>query len=209
MGNLSLLLFMSIFVPIGMMLFICRGQTRRFLVFLLLGTVAGLFCGEVNGMLTPLLPFSSQYYSINIAPITEEIFKALPILFFVFVLKPERQVLLEVSVAVGIGFAVLENAYVFASADGSISLLTALLRAFGAGMMHGICTLAVGYGMSFVHFRRKLFLPGTLGLLAAAFVYHSMYNNLVLSGHALAGALLPALTLVVALVPQRFKKAET
>lgn len=206
MENLSLLLFLSVAVPLGMMLFVCKERTRLFLGFFLTGTVVALFCGELNGFIKPLLPFSGQYYSINIAPIVEEFCKGLPILFFAFAWKPERQTLLAVSVAVGIGFAVLENAFVFASSTVSIPIVTALLRAFGAGMMHGICTLAVGYGMSYVHERRKIFFSGTVALLAAAIVYHSIYNNFVISGHTIEGVILPTVSFIPTVLIRRVQK---
>ena len=51
--------------------------------------------------------------------------------------------------AVGIGFAVLENAFYLLNSD-SFNMVDAIVRAFGAGLMHGMCTLLVGVGISFV-----------------------------------------------------------
>ena len=78
----------------------------------------------------------------------------------------------------------------------SVSVANVLIRGFGAGMMHGVCTLAVGYGMTFVHTRRKLFYTGTVALLAVAMIYHSVYNTLVQSQHQLVGFLLPVITFI-------------
>ena len=54
--------------------------------------------------------------------------------------------------------------------------------------------------MSFVHTRRKLFVTGTLALLSAAVIYHSVYNTLVQSEHELVGFLLPVVTLIPVLL---------
>lgn len=208
MENLSLLLFMSIAVPVGMMLFICRREMRHLIIFFLTGMVVALFSGELNGILIRLLPFDFLYYTTNTAPVVEEVGKAIPIIFYALVFKPKKQTLLEISVAVGIGFAVLESAFVFASSDSGIQLETALLRAFGAGMMHGICSLAIGFGMSFVTKERKVFFAGTLALLSIAIVFHSAYNNLIVAEHTGIAFLLPSLTLGTAFLICKIKKKQ-
>lgn len=208
MVNLNLLLYLSITVPFGMLLLICRGSARRLSAFFLLGTTAALFCGELNGILVRILPFEINYYSANLAPITEEICKAIPVVFYALAVMPDRQKLMEVSAATGIGFAVLESAYVFASSAVPVQLTTALLRAFGAGMMHGVCTLAVGFGMSFVSRIRSVYFAGTLALLSVAFVFHSTYNSLVLSGYTGIAFLLPSVTLLTAFLLFRYKKKQ-
>ena len=196
MGNLNLILFISFAAPLVMTLFVCKGRARTLLTFLFLGTLACLFCGEFSVIIMNMLPFDLQYYTSNFTPLIEEIVKALPILVYAFAFKPKRRTLLECSVLVGVGFAVLENAFILGGASSSVSVTDALVRGFGAGMMHGVCTLAVGFGMSFVHTRRKLFYTGTAALLAAAVIYHSIYNTLAQSQHHLVGFLLPVLTFV-------------
>ena len=186
-----------------MMLFIYRGKSRTSLLFLLLGVIVCLFSGEFSGLVQKLLPCSFDYFTRNFTPLFEEVFKAIPILVYAFLYRPTRQTLLESSIAVGVGFALLENAYILASNTASVSVLLALVRGFGAGMMHGVCTLAIGYGMTFVHIRRKLFYVGTTALLTTAIVYHSIYNTLVQSAYPIIGFLLPMLTFVPALVVLR------
>ena len=67
-------------------------------------------------------------------------------------------------------------------------------------MMHCVCTITVGYGISFVHIRRKLFYTGTVGLLSAAIIYHSVYNTLVQSDYQLYGLALPVITFLLVLL---------
>ncbi len=200
MGNLNLILFISFAAPLLMTLFVCKGKSRTLLIFLFLGTVVCLFCGEFSAIIMKMLPFDTQYYTSNFTPLFEEVFKALPILVYAFIFKPKRRTLLESSILVGVGFAVLENAFILGGAVSSLSVTTALIRGFGSGMMHGVCTLAVGYGMSFVHTKRKLFYTGTTALLAVAMIYHSVYNTLVQSEHSLVGFLLPVITFIPVIV---------
>ena len=199
MGNLNLILFISFAAPLLMTLFICRGKARTLLTFLFLGTVVCLFCGELSAIVLDALPFDMRYYTSNFTPLIEEVCKAVPILVFAFLYRPEKRTLLECSVLVGVGFAVLENAFILGGASG-VSVTSALTRGFGAGMMHGVCTLAVGYGMTFVHTKRKLFYTGTTALLSVAIIYHSIYNTLVQSSHQLVGFLLPVVTFIPAVI---------
>jgi RsiW-degrading membrane proteinase PrsW (M82 family) len=97
--------------------------------------------------------------------------------------------------AVGIGFAVLENAFHLLNYP-NFSIVSAVIRAFGAGLMHGMCTLLVGVGISFVKKKRKLFAVGTFGLLSTAIVYHGIYNILIQSKFSVIGALLPIATYI-------------
>lgn len=57
-----------------------------------------------------------------------------------------------------------------------------------------MCTLLVGFGISFIRKRRKLFAVGTFALLSLAITYHSIFNLLVQSRMLVWGALLPLVT---------------
>lgn len=200
MGNLNLILFVSFALPLFISFFVCKGRVRAAMIFFFIGMAVCLFCGELSAIALELLPYDKQFFSCNIAPFFEELFKAFPILVFVFVYKPGRRMLYECSVMVGIGFAILENAFILGGMSETVSLLDALMRGLGAGLMHGLCTLAVGYGMNFVHTRRKLFRTGTVAMLAVATVYHATYNTIVQSSHLWMGVLLPVITLVPVLI---------
>ena len=190
------MLFISFVAPLIMALFICKDEARTSLAFLLIGVVVCLFCGELNTIVMDALQLDVQYFTCNFSPLIEEIFKALPILVFAFFCKPARRVLLESAVMVGVGFAILENAHYLAADPEGFTIINAVIRGCGCGVMHGVCTLLVGYGMTFVYTRRKLFYTGTTALLALAIVMHSIYNTLVQSDHALVGFILPTAVLI-------------
>ena len=196
MENLSLMLFISFAAPLIMAIIICKDKSQLLLSFLFIGTVVGLFCGELNGILVNILPIDNVEYTSNISPLLEECFKSIPILLYAFNFKPKKQTLLECAALVGVGFAVLENAFILAENAMSMSIPIAVIRGFGAGLMHGVCTMCVGYGISFVHTRRKVFYTGTIAILAAVSIYHSIYNMLVQSEHEILGFILPTLTFI-------------
>ena len=87
-------------------------------------------------------------------------------------ISDKKETLFTASMATGVGFAVLENAYYLLN-DTSFSMFDAVIRAFGTGLMHGMCTLLVGVGISFVKKKSKLFAVGTFGLLSTAFWYNA------------------------------------
>lgn len=196
MEDLNLILFICISAPLGMMLFVFRGQSRYILSFLMIGIFMCLFSGEINGLLRQISGMTTYDMTINVTPAVEELLKALPIVFVTYVFRPRRQALMEYSVAVGVGFAILENAYILAGTAEHVSLYWALIRGFGAGMVHGLCTLSVGYAMSYIRTKRKLSYTGTFAALSLAIIYHSIYNLIIQSDFRFFGILLPVLTYI-------------
>ena len=202
MGSINLMLYLSIATPLFMMLFICEKKTRRVLFFMLCGISICLISGQISGYLYSLInsTVTYTYFTVNITPTIEELLKSVPIVTYAFVKRHDDRTVLECAIAVGVGFAILENAFVLSSNIDIISIPLALARGFGSGMMHGLCTLAVGYGMTFVLYRRKLFYTGSVALLGAAVMYHSLYNILAQSQYQLVGFILPMLTFIPILI---------
>ena len=149
MDNLIYTLFVSIFIPILLMACLIEKKARQPVVFFLIGIFVSVFASEVNAYLRNILSMSTFETTIRVTPISEELLKTFPILFFATVFTPKKEALFTASMADGIGFAVLENAF-YLLADSSFNMLDAIVRAFGAGLMHGMCTLLVGVGISFV-----------------------------------------------------------
>ena len=211
MDNIIYILFVSIFVPILLMTLLVEKKARLPVAFLLIGIFVSVFAAEIDGWLLRVLPMDKHSMTVIVNPVTEELLKALPILYYALVISDNREKLFTASMATGIGFAILENAfYLLNSPD--FSMLHAMIRAFGAGLMHGMCTLLVGVGISFVKKKRKLFAVGTFGLLSTAIVYHGIYNILIQSEYSIVGALLPIATYIPFIVwrikNKKFKRLE-
>ena len=193
MDHIIYALFVAISIPILLMALLVDKKSRLPIVFILIGIFVSAFASEVNGLLVKLLPMDMYSVTIIVNPVTEELLKMLPILYYALVISDKKEKLFTASMAIGIGFAILENAYYLLTYP-DFSLLSAVIRAFGAGLMHGMCTLLVGVGISFVKKKRKLFAVGTFGFLSTAIVYHGIYNILIQSKFSIAGALLPIIT---------------
>ena len=195
MDGMIYILLISIFVPIMLMANLIEKKARLPIVFVLAGMFISVFASEVNGVMRVMLPLSSYELTIIVTPMTEEILKALPVLFYALVISDKAEALFTASMATGIGFAVLENTYYLLNVD-TWNLFDAVIRAFGTGLMHGMCTLLVGAGITFVKTKRKVFWAGTFALLSTAIIYHGIYNMLIQSRYDLVGQLLPISTYV-------------
>lgn len=205
MDNLSYIAFICLTVSLGMMLPLMEKKTRRIMCFMLAGIFACMFISELNGLLLRHFDNEIFYVTTTITPVTEEIIKALPILYYAIVVSDDRRMLTANAYAVGVGFAVLENIVILTQNIDNVTILWALARGFGSGLVHGICTVMVGFGISYIRKRRKLFYCGTFALLSAAIIYHSIFNLLVQSDYQYLGILLPIITYVPVVLLTRNK----
>ena len=115
-----------------------------------------------------------------VAPVTEEILKALVLIYLVrrrnFTYFVDGAIY---GFSVGIGFAIFEN-YQYILGNLGMGLGTALGRVLSANLIHASASALVGVALGLARFRRSLghiFLL-TLGLLLAMLL-HSLFNNLV------------------------------
>lgn len=200
MDNINYLLFICVAAPIFLMLFVLEKKSKITVGYMLIGIFVCLFISEVNGFLLQTFGNDTYYVTTTITPITEEIIKALPVLYFAFLFSDKQETLISLSIATGVGFAILENLMIFVANVDNISLFWAAVRGFSSGLMHGLCTAAVGIGLSFVHKKRKLFYCGTFALLTVAITYHAIYNSLIQSDYQYVGAFLPIATYVPVLL---------
>ncbi len=199
MDNMIYILFISISIPLLLMALLMEKKARLPISFMIIGIFVSVFASEVNGLLSNLLSMDTYSMTVIITPVSEELLKALPVFYYAIVISDKRERLFTASMAIGIGFALLENAYFLLNSD-NFTIIIAIIRAFGAGLMHGMCTLLVGVGISFVKKKSKLFAVGTFGLLSTAIVYHGIYNILIQSEFSTVGALLPIATYIPFLI---------
>ena len=197
MGNLMYILFACIAGPLLMMLGVVDKKARPPLAYLLVGLFLALFASELNGVLANNLAISYHTITTAAMPISEEVLKLIPVLFYATVFSDDRKTLLNISAAEGMGFAVLENTFILLQAPQRATVLWALIRGFGTGLMHSLCVLIVGIAISYVKKKRKLFYTGTFAALSTAIIYHAIFNSLVTSQYQYVGAVLPIVTYLV------------
>jgi len=196
MDNLSYILFICLVAPLALMFLILRRRSRLLVGYMLIGVFVSLFVSELNTILLGLFSNDVLYVTTTITPISEEIVKALPILFYAIVFSDDRDKIMPIAFALGVGFAMFENMVVLVQNVETVTIGWAIIRGFSTALMHAVCTIVVGYGISFMKKRRKLFFCGTLALLALTMIYHGIFNMLMQSKFQYIGSFMPGATYI-------------
>ena len=193
MVNLEYILFLCVVAPLFLMLLMLPGRARLVMGYMIIGIIVCLFASELNALLLPLAGSDLDYATSVITPLTEEIVKAIPILVYALVYSNKRETVTMIAFALGIGFGMFENTVILVQNIASVTLSWALIRGFATALMHGMCTYCVGFGISFIRKRRKLFYTGIFALLTFAAIYHGIFNLLQIN-HRYIGSFLPIVT---------------
>ena len=179
MENLIYILFICVVAPLLLFLVLMKKLSWLLVGYLLIGVCLSLCVSELNALLLDFFRNNVLYVTTCITPVTEEVIKALPVLFFAIVFSDDRDKLLTIAFATGIGFALFENTMILVQNTANVTIGWAIVRGFSTALMHGISTAAVGYGMSFIKKKRKLFYCGSFALLILASIHHGIFNMLV------------------------------
>ena len=209
-SNLSYVMYVCFLIPMLLSLLILGRRERLVVSYILIGATVCLVVSKLNATLYGLTGRDMLYYTTTISPIAEEVAKALPVLIYAFAVSSDRQKLVSISFAAGLGFAIMENMIIFTQNLSDMSVAWAIIRGFGAGLMHSVCTVAVGIGISLVRTKKKLFYCGTAALLMMAVTYHAIFNTVAMSAYRSLGFVIPVLTYIPILYFQiRKRSAET
>ena len=196
MENLVYILFISLNIPLFMMIWMLDKKSRRLVLFLILGMIVCILASEVNPIIAYSITEDWIYATTTITPIIEEILKAIPIIFYALFISNNKQSILEVSMAIGIGFALLENVWSIVTYIDNVTILWAFIRGFGSALMHGVCCLVIGNGLIYIKTQKKLLYTGIFAILSVSITYHAIYNSLVQSANPYSGIILPILTYI-------------
>lgn len=181
---------------------------RSILLTILIGCVTAVGSLFMNSLLINLLGVDFSSYSKGGAPVIEELFKAV---YIVFLIKSKRiGFLVDAAIygfAIGAGFALVENIYYLKYLqDANIFLW--ILRGLGTAVMHGGTTAAMGImskNAADRGFTEKfhIFLPGII----VAIVIHGFFNNFIFSPVVTTVLQLILLPLVIVVVFSRSEKS--
>ena len=202
MGNLVYILFICLVAPMLLMVLMLRKRSRLLVGYMVIGVCVSLFASELNTILLNAFDGDMLYVSTTITPISEEIVKAIPVLFYALVFSDNRDRVMPIAFATGIGFGMFENMVILVQNIENVTVGWAIIRGFSTALMHAVCTVAIGFGICFVKKRRKMFYIGTFALLSMACIYHGIFNMLVQSDYKYLGFVLPAVTYVPILFQQ-------
>lgn len=116
-------------------------------------------------------------YSRYIAPVAEEIIKAIIILVLIKFKKIGFTIdAIIYGFATGTGFSLAENLY-YLTNNPDPNLIIWIIRGFGTALMHGGCTALVAMMIVGGQNRRKITILNILTALAAASIIHSFFNH--------------------------------
>lgn len=202
MVNLIYVLFICIVAPMFLMLLMLKKRSRLIVGYMIIGIFVSLFVSELNSILLNLFNNDTTYVTTTITPVSEEIVKAVPVLFYAIVFSDRRDKVMTIAFSLGIGFGMFENMVILLQNIEGVSISWAIIRGFSTALMHGVCTVAVGYGICFAKKKKKLFFTGIFALLTLASIYHGIFNMLVQSDYKYFGFVIPALTYIPMILHQ-------
>jgi len=170
--------FVCIVAPLIVSIFFTKGSARRFCIFLTLGIFMCLLAAYINSYLLVVTGYSVKQAAICVTPISEELMKLLPLVFYFLVFEPDDDGVIMAAVAIGVGFATFENCCYMLDA-GAADFTTIMIRGFAVGIMHTLCTLAVALIIVLFGKYHRLMPVIFIGVLAASVTCHAIYNMLV------------------------------
>ena len=197
-------IFVLVAAPLIACLLCVRGKPRTVVACLLVGMTACLASAYVSSFAAQAAGIDAVRTAVEIAPTVEEAAKLLPLLFYLVVLEPDAEDADLAFIMVAVGFATMESAF-YLGESGLSNPVTLLLRGLGTAMMHVVCGVVVGFGLTRAWKHPWLRAAGTFGLLCLASTYHGIFNLLVAAGDAatVSAVVLPLATLIPLLFVRR------
>ena len=197
-------IFVLVVAPLLACLFCVRGKPRLAIAGLLVGMTMCLLSAYVSSFIAQAIGLDAVRAAVEVAPTVEEVAKLLPLLFYLVVFNPEEEDVDLAFIVVAVGFATMESAF-YLGDSGISDPVTLLLRGLGTAMMHVVCGVVVGYGLTRAWKHLWLRAAGTFGLLCLAMTYHGIFNLLVAAGGAarVAAVVLPLVTFAAVFAVRR------
>lgn len=179
MGSMIIKIVICIVVPILLLGFVMEKRSRRVAIGVVSGCLMCLFAYYINPFLQGFFNFSDYYLTTSAAPFVEETLKFIPVFVFSLFIPKERKDILPVAFSVGVGFAIVENSFMLSQYAVSSTIAWMLVRGVGAGLMHAMSTLIMGFGIRLSMQDKRIFVTGTLASLFLAMMYHGAYNAII------------------------------
>lgn len=179
MNEMIIIVFLCIVVPISLLCGLLEKRSRNIVLSVITGCTACLFAAYLNTWICDITKCSDYYRTTSIAPFVEEILKFIPIFIFSKRVSTKKQYLLSIAFAVGMGFTIIENAFMLLTSLKNATVMWIITRGIGAGLMHGISTSIVGLGIYIGSKDKRILFTGTLATLFLAMMYHGAYNAMI------------------------------
>lgn len=187
--------FAGTLIPLLFLLLILR-HSRPIMSVFCWGLVAFMISYHVNGWAAGILGLAEdpRRVSVFVAPVVEEAFKMLPLLYFLFAAPKSFVPYIYIfGMAIGIGFSIEENLlFVLRSGEALESQrVYVILRSVSTCLMHGMTTAIIAYACTTVRRRGYILLALVLISYGGAVFIHGLFNHLILSNMRTLAILLP------------------
>jgi RsiW-degrading membrane proteinase PrsW (M82 family) len=162
-------------LPIGFLAVFIGNLGKKFILYLVWGCIAAIPIILLMPVLTPLFP-EIVSREVNLSPVFEEFFKALPLAIPVILgSRSSNRDMLVYAMASGIGFSVIENWMLFSPEK--MSIIALVIRSFSTSLMHGCTCGVIGYGIILISDVNRKAVPALLlGFFTVAVLIHAFYN---------------------------------
>jgi len=192
-------IFLGTIIPLIFLIIVLKGENRLMMVFFSWGLIAFVMSLSVNNMIVKHFGFSTSQLAVTWAPVLEELFKALPLVYFLRKSTPTNQPVIYFAMAAGIGFSIQENfLYLLHHPGGNGSpLFYIVIRSITTCLMHGIATAIIGYGISLIRRIKMMTLPLLFGLFSLSVTLHALFNLYINSALKPLGLILPIMIYIV------------
>ena len=169
------------FLPIIFLMAFIGRAGKKYLIYLLWGFLAAIPMLFLITCVIPDAVYATPYFTINVSPLLEEFFKALPIIIPAIIgIKNNDKDLLVCAMASGIGFSVIEN-LISLILFPAYSVPMVIIRSFSTSLMHGCTCGIIGYGIVLIRNFDRHALPTLLfGFYTIAVTIHAIFNLLFL-----------------------------
>ena len=130
--------FICIAIPLILSMLFTRGRARSFTVFVTIGMTVSLLSAYVSGFFMSALGADAVISAIEITPVSEEVMKLLPTLFWFMIYEPDIRKLPDVAIGIAVGFATFENVCFLAGERSGGYKIRAHTRDFGGGAAYSL-----------------------------------------------------------------------
>lgn len=194
--------FLGMMIPLAFLILILKGDSKVMMAFFAWGQVAFMISLSVNIGLAELFGITAGNLSVTWAPVVEEFFKALPLIYFLINKKNYDYPIIYFAMAAGIGFSIIEN-YMYLTGQSGLSsspVLYIIIRGFTTSLMHGISTAIIGFGLQLIRKYGIMINPIFFGLFTLSVTLHALFNLYINSKVQLIAIILPILLYLIGVV---------
>lgn len=166
--------FLCVAVPLAAMLILLDPRPRLLLIFVIIGAFQFVFSQTVVSVILSAFPgINSDFVMTTYAPLIFELSKAVPIAYYSFVSSADRKTLINLSISIGAGFAVLESLYTLSSGDAADMRSIVLLIVIYV-LINLVCTGFVGVVITYVISNPARLFFSVVGLFSIPTLLHGI-----------------------------------